>query len=390
MFGYTEEDLYRLGAEHTAKEIYQQPDIWLTTLALLEERREDIRAFLQHRITPDTRVILTGAGSSSYIGDIARFGISKALPCRVESIPTTDIVSSPALYLEPDTPTLLVSFSRSGNSPESMGAFDLIQKGTHNVVHVVITCDGDGQLADRARHTDGSYLLVLPEDSNDLGFGMTSSFTCMLLSALLFFDVEHLAESRSIVEALAAQGRRVLEKDWREIRALAETRPDRLVYLGSGCLAELGKELALKNLELSNGRIVSMRENHLSFRHGPKTIVNSQTLVVVLSADSPYTRCYIHDIAHEIHSDPGAHRVVGIAYSDDTELAASCDRYFCISGIPMPEYYQSLNYVLYGQLLALFNSIAIGNAPDTPNPAGVVNRVVRGVTIYAYGRENTK
>ena len=38
-----------------------------------------------------------------------------------ESIGTTDIVAKPEDYLIKDEPTLLVSFARSGNSPESLG-----------------------------------------------------------------------------------------------------------------------------------------------------------------------------------------------------------------------------------------------------------------------------
>lgn len=387
MFGYTEKELHLLGAEYTAKEIYQQPDTWLKTLALLEEREAEIKEFLTRCLTPHTRVILTGAGTSSYTGDVARFGVAKALSCRVESIPTTDIVSCPELWLEPDTPTVLVSFGRSGNSPESAGAFDVVQNGTRNLSHLVITCDGNGKLAERARSTPGSFLLLLPDEANDHGFAMTSSFTCMLLSALLFFDIEHLRANRLVVEALATQGRRVLDEDWKGIKALTETPPERLVYLGSGCLGYLGKELALKNMELSNGSIVSVSESALGFRHGPKTIVNGHTLIVVLSSGSTYTRQYIHDMARELHGDPGSHQVIGIAYTDDSELAVNSDHYFCISGVSAPEYYASLNYVLYGQMIGLFNSIALGNTPDNPNPAGVVNRVVKGVTIYPYERE---
>jgi tagatose-6-phosphate ketose/aldose isomerase len=390
MFGYTEEDLRRLGAEHTAREIAQQPEVWLKTLALIERRADEIKDFLARSITPDTRVILTGAGTSSYTGDVARYGVAAALPCRVESIPTTSLVASPQYYLEPETPTVLVSFGRSGNSPESAGAFDLVQEHTKHVTHLVVTCASDGALAQRAQSTPGSFLLLLPDEVNDRGFAMTSSFTCMHLSALLFFDIGRLAENRAIVETLAAQGRRVLEEDWAGVKALADARPERLVYLGSGPLAELGKELALKNMELSNGRIVSVSESTMGFRHGPKTIVNDKTLIVVLGSESAYTRAYVRDITAELHGDPGAHRVAGVAYAPDPELAAHTDRYFCVEGAPVPEYYACLNYVLYGQLMGLFNSLAIGNLPDSPNPSGVVNRVVKGVTIYPYEGEEKR
>ncbi len=49
-------------------------------------------------------------------------------------------------------PTLLVSFARSGNSPESVAAVELAEHFLGGrVFHLVITCNADGALAARAR-----------------------------------------------------------------------------------------------------------------------------------------------------------------------------------------------------------------------------------------------
>ncbi|MDA6191660.1 sugar isomerase, partial [Escherichia coli] len=44
----------------------------------------------------------------------------------------------------------------------------------------------------------------------------------------------------------------------------------------------------------------------------------------------------------------------------------------------------ALNYLIIGQLFALFNSIHLGVTPDNPSPTGIVNRVVKGVNIYNF------
>ena len=49
------------------------------------------------------------------------------LAARVDAVPTTDIVSCPHLHLNADQPLLLVSFGRSGNSPESLQAVTLAE-----------------------------------------------------------------------------------------------------------------------------------------------------------------------------------------------------------------------------------------------------------------------
>jgi len=52
--------------------------------------------------------------------------LSRALGRSVEATATTDIVSTPTLCLRGDTPTLLISFGRSGSSLESVAAVDLV------------------------------------------------------------------------------------------------------------------------------------------------------------------------------------------------------------------------------------------------------------------------
>ena len=71
MLDYTKEDLQELGAEITTREIYQQPRVWKETARLYQERKAEIKAFLD-KIGQEhayIKVILTGAGSSAYVGD---------------------------------------------------------------------------------------------------------------------------------------------------------------------------------------------------------------------------------------------------------------------------------------------------------------------------------
>ncbi len=66
------------------------------------------------------RVILTGAGSSAFIGDMAsgRASTAPRAPRRGDRDPPASSASPRSL--ERHVPTLVVSFGRSGNSPESL------------------------------------------------------------------------------------------------------------------------------------------------------------------------------------------------------------------------------------------------------------------------------
>ena len=167
----------------TQKEIEQQPHTLRATQALLRDQQAAIEAFLAPLLArPDLRIVLTGAGTSAFIGECLAPVLSRALDRCVEAIATTDIVSSPDLYLRADEPTLLVSFGRSGSSPESVAAVDLLDAHVRDAHHLIVTCNAEGHLAGRAGA--GAYVLILPEETHDRAFAMTSSFSAMMLAAL--------------------------------------------------------------------------------------------------------------------------------------------------------------------------------------------------------------
>ena len=85
--------------------------------------------------------------------------------------------------------------------------------------------------------------------------------------------------------------------------ALAHRRFGRVAYLGSGPLQSLAREAALKLLELTDGALVTMFESTLGFRHGPKTVVNADTLVVVFASNDPLTRAYDRDLIEELREN---------------------------------------------------------------------------------------
>jgi len=178
------------GGELTAHEIAQQPDVWLDIAALVDRERARLGAFLAPALAnPRIRVVLTGAGTSSYIGACLAPTLAQHLGQRVEAVATTDLVSGPHLYLQRDVPTLLVSFARSGGSPESVAAIDVAQLALDEVHHLVITCNAAGLLATQMAGVSNACVLVLPDSTNDRGFAMTSSFTSMVLAAALMFGV---------------------------------------------------------------------------------------------------------------------------------------------------------------------------------------------------------
>ena len=179
----------RLGGQHTANEIAQQPALWDALATLLDGAREGIDGFLGDWLRDGRhRVILTGAGSSGFVAEMVADTLDAQWPAEVRAIHTTSLLTHPALYLSPDRPTLLVSFARSGSSPESVAAVELVRERVPQSRFFDITCNADGELARRGRDRADTFTLLMPPASCDRAFAMTSSLTCMLLASLAVFD----------------------------------------------------------------------------------------------------------------------------------------------------------------------------------------------------------
>ncbi|CAG9367139.1 TPA: SIS domain-containing protein [Clostridium perfringens] len=385
IFGFTKEELSSLKATYTANEIYQQPELWKETLNIVENNKEAINKFLEKNLNKDNvKIILTGAGTSAYVGDTIYLYLAKKLGKRVEAIATTDFVSNPDEYIDENANTLLVSYARSGNSPESVGTYDLFEKKVKNLAHIVVTCNKEGELAKKSQEKKGNLVLIMPEKSNDKSFAMTSSFTCMTLATLLLFDIANLEKNKKIVEELATKGQASLDNQWKDAKAISDLGAERIVYVGSGALKGLCHEMALKNLELTSGKQVTVCESILGFRHGPKSIINNNTLVIFLCSTNYYTALYDYDLIKEVYNDEGTQKVAVLSYFDRENLKEISHKYITANGSKLDDTFIAFNYIILGQMISFFNSLRLEISPDNPRPDGTVNRVVQGVIIHEY------
>ena len=383
-FGLNGAQLDAAGAHWTAREVLQQPQVWAEIHSLLAGEAARLREFLDPLVArPEVRILLTGAGTSAHIGECLAPALTRALRRNVEAVPTTDLVASPQSYLSRDSQVLLVSFGRSGNSPESVAAVEVADACTRQCSHLIFTCDAEGALYKRARVAPRSHAVLLPEKSNDRSFAMTSSFTGMVLSGALAFRAVPAGATRSA--ALARLAERILPDSAPLIRSLVSENFERVVYLGSKEFKGLARESALKMLEMTDGKVVAIADTSLGFRHGPKTILNRNTLVVVYVSNDEYTRQYDLDLVSELRRDAVAGRVITLSvrpgvpsHPDNISLAPAGD------SADVLDLEACLPYAMFAQSLALLRSISLGAKPDNPNAAGTVSRVVKGVSIHPW------
>ncbi|QQB61819.1 SIS domain-containing protein [Anaerococcus vaginalis] len=362
--------------KYTYTEILNQADTWLEVYNLYEKRKNDIENFLK-KVGKDCKVIFTGAGTSEYVGNIALDYLKTHGEFEFESVATTDLVSAPYLHFEKDQKTLLVSFARSGNSPESLAAVKLGKQIVDDFYNLPITCAKEGKLAQALKDDENSYVFLEPEITNDKGFAMTNSFSSMLLATLLIFDTKT-KNKKEIVDKISKLGKEIYN-NLEEIENLVNFDFNRVVYLGSGPLGKLTKEARLKILELTAGEVATIWESSMGFRHGPKSFVDENTLVISFVSSNPYTRLYDLDILDEIANDKIAKKIIGISNS---KLDRDYELIFEEDGLD--DVYLCPAYIIIGQIIALVTSLRVGNTPDNPSRTHTVNRVVKGVTIHDY------
>lgn len=381
--GFALEQLEMQSAVMTAKEINQQPSSWAKALKSLDAQKAQVLDFIKPVMDAEvSRIVFTGAGTSAFVGHSIAPAVRTITGKRTESIATTDIVSNPYQYFSEDIPTLLISFARSGNSPESVAAVDLANQCLSNVRHLLITCNKEGALYVNGSKQDNALPLLMPEETNDGSFAMTSSFSSMMLTALSVFFLQQ----GSVTERfgyIAENTEKLIPRYVDYVQSIINDGIERIIYLGSGGLQGLAQESALKILELTAGQVVATYDSPMGFRHGPKSIVNNKTMIVEYLSNNAYTRLYDVDLLKELRRDGIARRVTALtALSDD---AITNPDVLQLQGFEKAQDFELLfPYIVFAQIYALYSSLAHNITPDNPCPSGEVNRVVQGVIIHKF------
>jgi tagatose-6-phosphate ketose/aldose isomerase len=349
----------------TFNEIRQQPELWPTTL----ERVASSNAI---SVVKDRAAVICGAGTSAY----AAAAVAATWP-NASAIPTTDLLTFSKQELSHLAPGfaskgVLVSLARSGESPESVGVIARVKQMFPDVVHLAITCNEQGRLA----QLPGVNPVILDPRTNDRSLVMTGSFSNLLLAGMAIAHGDHLNKHVPRVIATVNKAFPGLEK---AARRLASQSPTRLMVLTSAALAPLAKEISLKVLEMTAGKIIAIEETFLGVRHGPMSFLRPDSLVLcVLSSDHERRRFEV-DVLRELKQKKlGRAIVVGTAASN-----GDFGRDFIPAMAPdLPDELRAPFEVVFAQLLAYHLSLVSRLDPDNPSPDGVITRVVKRFQLH--------
>ena len=364
------------GYFHTLREICQQPLTWLTTADQLTRNV----AKLQASLAGVKSIVLTGSGSSEYVGDCVRLELQNRLGIPVSVVGGGTLVAHGQHAVLPNRPALMVSIARSGDSPESFAALSLFLNSDPQIRHLVRTCNEKGKLA--AAASPQVTVLTLDDSTNDRSLVMTSSFTNLVLAARSLAYVAEPDRYKSICNNLSQIASHVLLHDLGSLAAIAETPFRRAVFLADSNRYGAAREGALKMLEATGGRVATMSETYLGFRHGPMSFAHNDALIVCFLSSDPSLRAFESDLLHELQQKELGMAKVVVGEDIPADLLRERDVTIECPGLKaVGDHSAPVIDVLVSQLLAFFRSQHEGLHPDAPSD-GVINRVVQSFQMH--------
>lgn len=337
---------------HSLAEILSQPQFWGRCLDGLE--REGSLARIRNPFRSANECLFVGCGSSYYIALSAAAAWSSITGMRTRAIPASELLLFPELVVAGTRHLSAVVISRSGQTSEAVRAAQWLER-EKDIRVLAVTGTPDQPLEQIATAT----LPLLPCDEQSTV--MTRSFTSMLLGLqyLAACQANHstLLKSLSMLPKLALQAMNTLHPQVREFvgaRQFAD-----YVCLGQGPFYGLACETALKVTEMSVSYAQSFHT--LEFRHGPKSIVGPETLVIFLLSEQGYAAEL--EVLREIKHLGGT--TLAVTNRADNRARAASDLVIEL-GLELPELVRLAPYIFAGQLTGLYTGLKKGLDPDNP------------------------
>ena len=336
---------------YSLAELLSQPSCWSTCLEQLQASGQP--AELRQQFAGADEWLFVGCGSSYYVALSAAATFGLLTGQRARAVPASDVLLYPEMIMTAGRKTAPVLISRSGQTSEVVRAAQLLK--SRGISALAVSC-APGQPLEKLT----AAAIVLPA-AEERSMVMTRTFTSMLLS-LQALGAEIAGRSGffdALVRMAGSAGHALKSLPERVGEFVSSHRFDDYVCLGQGPFYGLACECALKTTEMS----VSYAQvfHTLEFRHGPKSIVSPETLLIFLLSESGYqAECEVLEEMKAL----GATTLV-ITNRADQRARAAADLLVEL-GLDVPELARLACYPFAVQLLGLYTGLQKGGDPDQP------------------------
>lgn len=344
---------------NTREEILSQPRCWRECIQELDEKGQ--LAKVRARFPGPAEWLFVGCGSSYYVALAAASTWTGITGSRARAVPASDLLLFPDLVLADSYPCHPVLISRSGRTSETLKAAQYLE-GKRNIRTLAISCAAHQPLEEVSTAT----LHVLPADEHSTV--MTRSFSSMLLGLqALAAEYGQDAKFAQALRRLPDQAQAAFDglparlEDFLRARTFAD-----YVFLGQGPFFGIASECMLKAKEMSCS--YGQCFHTLEFRHGPKAIVNPETLVTFLLSETGFEA--EKEVLRDVKDLGGTTLVITNRADDAVRRTAD---FLVELNLDLAEYARLAAYVYTGQWLGYFTGLKKGYDPDHPRN---LNRVV--------------
>ncbi len=335
--------------ENTYREIVGQPEAWAEALEVGRSAVAPLQALW--RQAEARELLFTGCGSTHYLS-LAAAALAREQGLAAKALPASEIWLFPSLAGPDLSHTLLVAVSRSGETTETVHAIEAFRRAGGKAA-VTLGCYPESTIAQACDLT-----LAVPK-GQEVSIAQTRSFAGMLVLARLL--VAALAEDGRIAPAIASLpdlGRRIIDTYGELAAGLGGDKGlSRFFFLGNGPRYGLACEGMLKMKEMSLS--YSEAYHPLEFRHGPKSVVTDDSLVIGLLSDTA------RGPEAAVLADMKGLGARTLALAEEGEAALADDVLRFASGLAEAD--RLVLYLPALQLLAYHRAIANGQDPDNPH-----------------------
>lgn len=340
--------------KYTREEIFSQPESWERAIEVLKEQVESIEEY--SNLDEYRQVIFTGCGSTYYLSRAAatQFQAMTGHPAR--GLPASELWLSPKANYIWNAPTLLVAISRSGETSETLQACEVFRAHCLGKI-ITLVCNPGSNLA-----TLGDMNLIFPSGMEQ-SIAQTRAFSTLFLGAIGMCAIWAPGKYNfNRMKSVSQAGRQLINQYHPMATQLGQNIDfDRIYFLGSGERFGLACELSLKMKEMCLTHSESF--HFMEFRHGPKAMVNRNTLVVGLVSESNAD----YDLAVLADVEKLGAKTISIG---EQKMDVSFN-----SGLE--EVYRNVLYLPFGQMMAFERAIVKGLDPDYPTNLDAVVKITK-------------
>ena len=334
---------------HTLAEIQSQADSWEGVIRRIDSKSPQLRKLCAEA----DEVLFTGCGSAFNISHAVSPLFQRLTGKSCRAVHASDVMLNRNEFFNAGKKTLVIAYSRSGDTTESVEALHRAAEAGARTIAIV--CFGKSRMASDAHET-----LVL-EEAVEKSVTTTRSLTSMVLAGNYLAAVcgEHESASGEFKKLPAIVRKKMGSFHETGKMIAADPQIRKYAFLGHGSYYGLAREAQLKIKEM----VLLPSDSYVSldFQHGPMSNVDQNMLVTIMASDSG--RLYDISLAKNMKALGG--KILVICDHDRGEFGPYAD-YLVELNTDLGDGIRNILYMPVLQFMAYYKSLAECQDPDNP------------------------